>query len=73
MGNKLTSTQVTAMNAQRGGPKYVSHCKCLQCPEEHHKPREWPANTLNKEAKGNHSLTSVVILLKQCLALNLPP
>lgn len=66
MGNKLISTQVTAMNPEREGPASVSHCKCLKCPEQHHKPREWPTNILEKGAKAIYNLTFVMVLLKGC-------
>lgn len=72
MANKLTSTQVTAMNTQKKGPASGSHCKCLKCPEQHHKPQEWPANILDEDAKADHSLIPVVILLKRCPVLDLP-
>lgn len=63
-GNKLTSTQVTAMNIQREGPASVSHCKSLKCPEKHCKPREWLANVHDESAKAIHSLTSAAVLVK---------
>ena len=71
-GNKLTSTQVTAMNIQREGPASVSDCKSLKCPEQHCKPREWPANVHDGSAKAIHSLTFAAVLLKECPVLDLP-
>lgn len=63
MGNKLASTQVTAVNLQRKGPASVSHCKSLSA-QSSFKPRGWPTNAHDSDAEAVRSLTSRAVLVK---------